>query len=206
MTALALPDHLASPPRREPHALVHALRWIAGDLLSTLAFVGVYAVSHDALLATMLAFAAGVAQIISERLRRRPVDAMQILSLALVAVFGAASLLTHDARFIMFKPTIVYAAVGAVMLKPGWMTRYVPEIALRWSADLVVGFGYLWAALMFSTALANAGLAIWAGPRVWSLYIAAFPIGSKVAMVLLQYGVTRAITARRIHAAAKAPA
>jgi intracellular septation protein len=204
MTTLALPADLATPPRPERHALLHALRWIAGDLLSTLAFVGLYAMSHNPLLATLLAFAAGVAQMAYERVRRRPVDPMQAMSLALVAVFGGASLLTRDAHFIMLKPTIVYAAVGAVMLKQGWMTRYVPKLALRWSADLVVGFGYLWAGLMFATALANAGLALAAGPRIWSLFIAVFPIGSKAAMVLLQYGVTRAVTARRIHAAATA--
>lgn len=204
MTALALPAAPIAFDRPRGHPLLHALRWIAGDLLSTLAFVGLYAVSHSALLATLTAFAAGLAQMGYERVRRRPIDAMQVMSLALVAVFGAASLLTHDGRFIMFKPTLVYTAVGAVMLKRGWMARYMPEVALRRSGDVVTAFGYVWAALMFATALANAGLALAGGARAWSVFIATFPIASKVAMVLLQYAVTRAVTVRRIHADGRA--
>ena len=76
----------------------------------------------------------GFAQIAYLKLRRSPIDAMQWMSLGLVVVFGGASLLTHDPRFIMFKPTLIYVAIGAVMLKRGWMTRYMPPVALPWGA------------------------------------------------------------------------
>ena len=39
------------------------------------------------------------------------------------------ALLTDDPRFVMLKPTLIYCIVGTVMLKPGWMTRYLPPIA-----------------------------------------------------------------------------
>ena len=45
----------------------------------------------------------------------------------LIAVFGAATLLTGDPRFVMFKPTGINLVLGAVMLKRGWMERYAPE-------------------------------------------------------------------------------
>jgi intracellular septation protein len=205
MTALAYPAAMpAATPRLHP--LLHALRWIASDLFSTLAFVGLYAVCHSALAATLIAFAAGAGQMLYERVRRRPIDSIQVMSLALVAVFGAASLLTHDGRFIMLKPTLVYAAVGAVMLKRGWMARYVPEVALQRSADVVDAFGYVWAALMFATALLNAGLALGGGRAAWAVFIAVFPIASKAALVLVQYAVTRTVTVRRIHAERARPA
>src|SRR5271165_1485652 len=43
----------------------------------------------------------GVVQIGFEKLRGRPVETMQWLSMAVVIVFGGASLLTQDNRFIM---------------------------------------------------------------------------------------------------------
>ena len=63
------------------------------------------------------------------KLTGRPIDAMQWLALGLVLVLGAATLITQDSRFIMVKPTVVHWAIGAVMLRHGWMTRYLPPIA-----------------------------------------------------------------------------
>ena len=80
-------------------------------------------------------------QVVLLKLRGRPVDAMQWLSLGLVVVMGGATLLTHDRHFIMVKPTIIYLAVGAVMLKPGWMNRYLPAIVQENAPDLGRLFG-----------------------------------------------------------------
>ena len=62
--------------------------------------------------------------------RKHPVDTMQWLSIGLVVVSGIATLLTADPRFVMLKPSVIYCIVGAYMLKPGWMTRYLPPIAV----------------------------------------------------------------------------
>jgi intracellular septation protein len=199
-TAAPAPIVVSAPIAAGRHPLLHALRWIGEDLFSTLAFVGLYAVTHSAATATLAALATGLGQMAWERLRGRPVYPMQAMSLALVAVFGAAALLTHDPRFIMLKPTLVYAAVAAVMLKRGWMIRYMPEVVLTWSADLAVGFGYVWAGLMAATSILNAVLAL-AAPWAWGPFIAVAPITSKAGLVLIQYGVTKALTRRRIHAA-----
>lgn len=200
MTALAFA--LPAAPARRLHPLLHAVRWIAADLFSTLAFVGLFALTKSAGTATLLALAGGLAQMAYQRWRRRPVDAMEVLSLVLVAVFGAAALLTHDARFIMFKPTLIYLAVGAVMLKRGWMVRYMQPEVLERSADVVTAFGYVWAAMMFATAFLNAALALGGDRRAWGLFIATVPIASKVGMILVQYAVTRAVVVRRVHGAA----
>ena len=46
-------------------------------------------------------------------------------------------------------------ALLAVMLKRGWMVRYLPPIAEGRGEGLMVAFGYAWAGLMFLTAAAN---------------------------------------------------
>ena len=51
---------------------------------------------------------------------------MQWMSLGLVIVFGSATLLTHNPRFMMAKPTIIYVLIGAAMMQRGWMLAYMP--------------------------------------------------------------------------------
>jgi len=193
--------HIAAPEGARLHPLVHAGRWLVLDLSSTLVFVGLYALTHSVFAATSLAIAGGAAHIVWMRLRRSPVDAMQWMSLGLVIVFGGASLVTRDPRFVMLKPTLIYAALGTVMLKRGWMSRYIPPTALGWSADVTVVFGYVWAALMFATAAANLYFVARGDPRTWAWFLGVFPLASKLAMFAVQYVATRFIVVSRKRAA-----
>ncbi len=183
------------------HPLVHAGRWIVADLLSTLLFVALYALTHSLPLAIVVGIAAGVGQIGWLKLRGSDIDAMQWMSLALVLVFGGATLLTHDPRFIMLKPTLIYAAIGAVMMRRGWMKRYIPPIALTWSADLAVGFGYVWAAMMFATGAVNLALALNGDPTTWAWFLGVFPLASKLVLFAIQYLTMRWVTVSRMRAA-----
>jgi intracellular septation protein len=193
------------PPETEGsqvHPLIHAGKWLVADLFSTLLFVGLYAVTHSIYVATGLAIAAGVAQIVYLKFRRSPIDAMQWMSLGLVVLLGGASLFAHDPRFIMLKPTFIYAVVGAVMLKPGWMTRYMTPLVLQWSRDVIVAFGYVWAVMMFATGALNVALVFHGDPKVWAWFIGVFPIASKLSLFAVQYLVTRLIVIARMRAAA----
>ena len=196
-----LPDPTQTEGSRV-HPIVHAGKWLAADLFSTLMFVCLYAVTHSVYVATSLAIAAGVVQIAWLNFRRSPIDAMQWISLGLVVVFGGASLLAHDPRFIMLKPTLIYAVIGAVMLKPGWMTRYQPPAALPWGRDVAAVFGYVWAALMFLTGALNLALVVHGDPKTWAWFIGVFPIASKLALFAVQYFATRVIVTGRMRAAA----
>ena len=190
--------------RPAPHPLLHAGRWMLGDLLSTLVFVALYGATHNIYMATGLAIALGLGHIVYLKLRNKPIDPMQWLSLFLVVVFGGATLLTHDPIFVMLKPTVIYTAVGIVMLRHGWMTRYVPPLAQVHAGSITDLFGRLWAGLMFVTAAANLGFGLYARPAVWAAFIGVFPLASKCALVGIQYAVTRRVVRGRIRAS-KAP-
>jgi intracellular septation protein A len=180
------------------HPLIHAGRWLVSDMLSTLAFVALYAVTDNIYLATGLGIGFGFAQIAWMKLRGTPVDVLQWMSLGLVCVFGGATLLTQNPVFIMLKPTLIYTAVGAVMLRPGWMNRYMPPIALARGGDIIFAFGYVWAGLMFSTAAANLVLALYTDKHTWEWFLGIFPLGSKLVLFAIQYLTTRFIVRRRI--------
>ena len=196
-----MPDQTVPPPaKRHPHPLAHAGKELLSDLLSTLAFVGVYALTGSIYLSVGFGIALGLAQIARARFRGAAVDTMQWMSLFLVVVFGGASLLTADPVFIKLKPTLIYAAIGVVMLKRGWMNRYLPPVVLVHAADVTVTFGYIWSALMFATSGANLVLALYGSRATWAWFIAVFPLGSKAVLVLIQYAALRVIVRRRIRA------
>ena len=103
---------------------------LAIDFFSTIVFIAVYLITDNVLLATGVAIAGAVAQVIYAHIKGQQLGFMTYASLALVIVLGSATLLTSDPRFVLAKPAIAHFAIGAIMLKRGWMLRYVPPIVV----------------------------------------------------------------------------
>ena len=181
--------------------LMHSARLLVSDLASTFLFLIVLLITKDLMLAVGLGVGLGIAQIAWMKARGQRIDTMQWLSIGLVVVSGIATMLTSDARFVMLKPTVIYCIVGAYMLKPGWMTRYLPPIAVHLVPDLAWTFGFVWAGLMFLSAALNIALALTLDPVSWSAMMSIWGIASKVALFLAQYGLMRFVGVRRAKAA-----
>ncbi|NML63515.1 septation protein A [Massilia sp. RP-1-19] len=64
------------------------------------------------ILATVVVILATLAQIAWVKLRGRKVDGMLWISLAVITVFGGATIYFHDDTFIKWKPTILYWVFG----------------------------------------------------------------------------------------------
>jgi intracellular septation protein A len=185
--------------------LLHAGKFLALDMASSLVYLLVYwgadKALHDAaksvLVATPIGILFGIGQIVWELRQKRRPDAMQWLSLFLVIAAGTATFLTRDLRFILFKPSIIYCIVGLVMLKPGWMNRYLPERAVRIVPDVGVVFGYIWAALMFFSAILNLFIALKGDIGLSVRFLAIYPLASKLSLFAIQYATMRFIGRRR---------
>jgi len=67
-------------------------------------------------LATALAIAVSVLQIAWLLLRRKKVEPLQWISLALITVLGGATILLHNATFIFWKPSALYWCMGSGLL------------------------------------------------------------------------------------------
>lgn len=65
--------------------------------------------------ATAAAIAATVAQLAWVRLSGRRIEPMHWLGLAVIVVFGGATLLLHDETFIKWKPTVLYWLFASVL-------------------------------------------------------------------------------------------
>jgi intracellular septation protein len=198
--ATVLPTHKAL----QMHSFLYAIRPLLLDFLATLVFIILVALKVDPTIAAASAIAIGVGQVVFMKLTGRPVAALQWMGLGLVLVFGGASLLTHDTRFLMVKPTVVYLLIGGVMLQRGWMLRYLPPVAAGHGEDVMIAFGYIWAGLMLTTAVANAVVAI-AFTSHWVAFMAVVPMASKFGLFAIQYLVTRTIVRRRVIASRPAP-
>ncbi len=185
--------------------LWHSVKFLLLDMASTFVYLLTYWAAdrafHDpaksVLFATPVGIAFGVGQIAWVLGHRKRPDAMQWLSLILVVAAGGATFVTRDPRFILFKPSIIYCIVGAVMLKPGWMNRYLPERAVLIEPDVGIAFGFVWAALMFFSAGLNLFVA-WKGDVGLSVkFLAIYPLASKLGLFAIQYATMRIIGRRR---------
>ena len=163
------------------------------DMASTFLFLAVFLLTGSVALAVVLGMALGVAQIGREFARKKPIDAMQWMSLFLVLGSGTATLLTADPRFVMFKPTLIYLVVGVVMLRRGWMNRYLPPIAVELVPDIAIIFGYVWASLMFASAALNLIIALNFSVTAWAAFMSVYGIVSKVVLFLISYATMRSI-------------
>lgn len=181
--------------------LLRAFKPLAVDFLSTIVFVAVYAITGNIRVGIAAGIVVGVAQIASIFWRGKRPDLMQWASLALVVVLGSASLLTRDPRFAMLKPSAGAFAIACVMLKRGWMARYLPPIVKEnVAAGVLVAWGYVWSAAIFALGFANLFVALTLGPKIWAWYTAVVPISVQLGLFLVQYASLRWMVGRNIRA------
>lgn len=180
-----------------------ALLQLAEDFLSAFVFLGVYLATGNLPLAVGLAMAVGVVQFALAKWRGRRLEAMQWLSLGLVITLGAVTLITNDSRFMMAKPSFIHFAIGAVMLRPGWMDRYLPPMVRdNLPPQVIVLTGYAWAGLMFTLGLLNLYVAANYSPVAWGYFISFGAGGAKIAAFFAQYFVFQMLIRRKLRAGA----
>ena len=174
---------------------------LGADFFSTIVFLAIYLTTDNVLLATGVAIAGAIAQVIYSRVRGKELGYMTWASLALVIVLGSATLLTHDPRFVLAKPAIGHFAIGIIMLKRGWMLRYLPAIVTETIPEYVTVAGYAWAALMFALAAGTVAVAMTGDMKLWAFYISVVLIGAKIVAFAIQYVAFRLLIGSRIRAA-----
>lgn len=138
------------------------------DFFPILLFFGAFQL-WGIFVATAVAMAAQVATIAWLWWRTGKIEPMQWVSLAIIIVFGGATILAHDETFIKWKPTVLYWVLGAALLAGMLMRRNLmkslmgeqlemPDHAWRvmnWSWIVffaLMGMLNLWVAFHFETA------------------------------------------------------
>ncbi len=177
---------------------------LGADFFSTIVFLAIYLTTDNVLLATGVAIAGAIAQVIYSRVRGSELGYMTWASLALVIVLGSATLLTHDPRFVLAKPAIGHFAIGIIMLKRGWMLRYMPAIVTETIPEYVTFAGYAWAALCFALGAGTIGVAMTGDMKLWTFYVTVVLVGAKIAAFAIQSVAFYLLVGGRLRAAARA--
>jgi len=174
---------------------------LATDFFSTIVFLVVYLTTDNIVLATGVAIAGAIGQVLWSRIKGRELGYMTWASLGLVIVLGSATILTNDPRFVLAKPAIGHFAIGAIMLKRGWMLRYMPPIVAETIPEYVTFAGFAWAALMFVLGLGTIVIAMTGDIKLWTIYVSVVLLGAKIAAFAIQYVAFRMLVTSRIRAA-----
>lgn len=85
------------------------------DMFPLLLFFAAFKL-YDIYVATAVAIVASVALIAWLKLRGRPVETMQWVSLGIIVIFGGLTLLLQDETFIKLKPSVLYFAFAAILI------------------------------------------------------------------------------------------
>ncbi|MDH5526103.1 MAG: septation protein A [Nitrospirota bacterium] len=160
------------------------------DFLPIVLFFAVFKL-HGIMAATAVAMAASILMAAYGWLRHRKVEPMQMISAGLIVVFGGATLLLADERFIKVKPTILYLVLAGVfagshlMGKP--LTRKVfASLADGLNPSILARLNHWWVG--FFTMLG--GLNLWVAWRfstdVWVSFKLFGLLGLTVVFVLAQ--------------------
>lgn len=177
-----------------------AAKFLLVDLASTMFFLILFLITHNTFLSVALGAALGVIQITIPLIQRKPVHTLEWMSLFLVIAAGTATILTDDTRVMLIKPSVIYVIVGIVMLKAGWIIRYLPAIAKAVAPDVAVVVGYAWAAMMFITAAVNGFVAISYTVPTWAKVMLIFGMLSKVVVFIAGFVAIKLTTMRRVRA------
>jgi intracellular septation protein len=127
--------------------------------------------------ATAVAIAASVVQIAYFRWRRGKVAPVHWVSLAIIAVFGGATLLLHDETFIKWKPSVLYwlfalvLAVGRLVFRRNLISALLAGMTLPEPVWGRITWG--WVAFLGAMGAANLYVAAnfttdaWVNFKVW---------------------------------------
>jgi intracellular septation protein len=131
----------------------------------------------DIYTATAVAIVASIAQIAYFKWRRGKVATMHWLSLAIIVVFGGATLLLHDETFIKWKPTVLYWLFGVVLLvgrlgfRRNLIGALLPDLVLP--EPVWARITWAWVAFLGAMGAANLYIAshfptdIWVNFKIW---------------------------------------
>jgi intracellular septation protein len=133
----------------------------------------------DIYFATAIAIGASIAAIAYARFAKRKVTSIQWVSLAIIVVFGGATLLLHDEFYIKWKPTALYAAfaitllIGKLAFKRDWIDILFKQANIQAPTFVWTRITWAWIAFFIAMAALNGYVATyfsldaWVNFKVW---------------------------------------
>jgi intracellular septation protein len=159
------------------------------ELAAPIAFFAAYFATRDIYLATKVLMVCMALLLGADYIRTRRIPPMHAASAVLVFLFGTATLILHNQRFIQWKPTVFFWLLSIALLGSMWLGKqplvqrligsaleghvHVSEATWRRVNLLWVGFYALLGAANLVVAF-NASESTWVNFKVFGLTIATF--------------------------------
>jgi intracellular septation protein len=133
----------------------------------------------DIYFATGIAIGASIAVIAYAFFVQKKVTTIQWLSLAIIVVFGGATLLLHDETYIKWKPSALYGAfalallVGKLFFRKDWIGVLFAQANIQAPARVWTNVTWIWIAFFIGMAALNGYVATqfsldaWVNFKVW---------------------------------------
>lgn len=146
---------------------------------------------YDIFVATAVAIGATAAQVGWQWLRRRKVDMMLWVTLAIMVVFGGATLALRDPTFIKLKPTVLYwafagALIGAQAVLGKNLIRLLMEKNMTLPDAIWSRLNASWVAFFVVMGILNLYIAYSFSETAWVQFKVFGGIGLMLAFVVLQ--------------------
>ena len=143
------------------------------------------------LIATFVAILATMLQIALVWAKHRKVDTMLWVSLAIIVVFGGATLFFHNPTFIKWKPTALYWMFGVVLLGSAWLLqrnliRKMLEAQIKLPDPVWTRLNLAWAGFFIAMGLLNLYVAYNYSEETWVNFKMFGGMGLMLAFVLAQ--------------------
>ncbi|ELY6244599.1 septation protein A [Cronobacter universalis] len=141
------------------------------DFLPLIVFFVVYKL-HDIFWATAALIVATALAVIYSWYKYRKVEKMTLVTFVLVAVFGGLTIYFHNAEFIKWKVTIIYALFAGALLIGQWVMKK-PLIQSMLGKEITLPphawsrLNIAWALFFIFCGLLNIYVAFWLTEAVW---------------------------------------
>ena len=160
------------------------------DLFPVILFFAAFKLG-DIYIATAVAIIATFAQIGWVWFKHRKVDTMLWVSLAIIVVFGGATLFFHNPTFIKWKPTALYWMFGVVLLGSAWLLqrnliRKMLEAQIKLPDPVWTRLNLAWAGFFIAMGLLNLYVAYNYSEETWVNFKMFGGMGLMLAFVLAQ--------------------
>jgi intracellular septation protein len=160
------------------------------DLFPVILFFAAYK-AFDLYVATGVAIAASIAQIVYLKVRGKPVETMQWASLVIIVIFGGMTLLLHDETFIKWKPSILYfcffaALIGGRMFMQKNFIKSLMGAQLKLPEPVWDKLNMAWAVFFLSMAVLNLVVAYQFSTDTWVNFKLFGTMGLTLAFVIAQ--------------------
>ena len=161
------------------------------DFLPVIVFVAVYAISGDIFTATLWLLVATAAQLTTTWLMWRRFDKVHLFTFGLLALFGAATLILREPRFIQWKPTIAtwclaLAFYGSTVIGKKSIMERILGGRMQTSPEVWITLTRLWAVFFIVSGAANLYVVMNYSEAFWVYFKLYGQLGLTVVFLILQ--------------------